>query len=88
MSVALLTSLVLALVWTSNLSTRLIRRGQKAEPPRAVPHDSTTPFRPGSTNDPQAAQIAADDGGRRSVAHAAARSAVSLRAYEGSCGVR
>ncbi len=28
MSVALLTSLVLALVWTSNLSTRLIRRGQ------------------------------------------------------------
>jgi CzcA family heavy metal efflux pump len=30
MSVALLTSLVLALVWTSNLSTRLIRRGKKA----------------------------------------------------------
>ena len=30
MSVALLTSLVLALVWTSNLSTRLIRRGQGA----------------------------------------------------------
>jgi CzcA family heavy metal efflux pump len=29
MSVALLTSLVLALVWTSNLSTRLIRRGGK-----------------------------------------------------------
>src|SRR5262245_11657109 len=28
MSVSLLTSLVLALVWTSNLSTRLIRRGQ------------------------------------------------------------
>src|SRR5437762_6167804 len=28
MSVALLTSLVLALVWTSNLSTRLIRRGK------------------------------------------------------------
>jgi len=30
MSVALLTSLVLALVWTSNLSTRLIRRGKGA----------------------------------------------------------
>jgi len=30
MSVALLTSLVLALVWTSNLSTRLIRRGKRA----------------------------------------------------------
>src|SRR6266851_3019748 len=30
MSVALLTSLVLALVWTSNLSTRLSRRGKKA----------------------------------------------------------
>jgi len=29
MSVSLLASLVLALVWTSNLSTRLIRRGQK-----------------------------------------------------------
>jgi multidrug efflux pump subunit AcrB len=29
MSVALLTSLVLALVWTSNLSTRLIRRGKR-----------------------------------------------------------
>ncbi|HEY7291913.1 MAG TPA: efflux RND transporter permease subunit [Vicinamibacterales bacterium] len=32
MSVSLLTSLVLALVWTSNLSTRLIRRGQKTSP--------------------------------------------------------
>ena len=31
MSVSLLTSLVLALVWTSNLSTRLIRRGKTAE---------------------------------------------------------
>src|SRR5207302_6856786 len=29
-SVALFTSLVLALVWTSNLSTRLIRRGKGA----------------------------------------------------------
>src|SRR6185295_5267946 len=31
MSVSLLTSLVLALVWTSNLSTYLVRRGQHAE---------------------------------------------------------
>ena len=31
MSVALLTSLVLALVWTSNLGSRLIRRGQKID---------------------------------------------------------
>ena len=39
MSVALLTSLVLALVWTSNLSTRLIRRG-KAPEHRGVVADS------------------------------------------------
>jgi multidrug efflux pump subunit AcrB len=38
MSVALLTSLVLALVWTSNLSTMLIRRGQ---PAHAVPASSS-----------------------------------------------
>ena len=39
MSVSLLTSLVLALVWTSNLSTRLIRRGQAAtHRPVAVEH--------------------------------------------------
>src|SRR3989442_4459832 len=31
MSVSLLTSLVLALVWTSNLGTRLIRRGKTVE---------------------------------------------------------
>src|SRR5919197_3206819 len=38
MSVALLTSLVLALVWTSNLGTRLIRRGKEAHeaPERGV----------------------------------------------------
>src|SRR5437762_11058509 len=41
MSVALLTSLVLALVWTTNLSTRLIRRGQQASiSPPPVAHDS------------------------------------------------
>src|SRR5438034_1191476 len=32
MSVSLLTSLVLALVWTSNLGSRLIRRGKTAAP--------------------------------------------------------
>ena len=36
MSVALLTSLVLALVWTSNLSTRLIRRGKDTLGDRAA----------------------------------------------------
>ena len=41
MSVALLTSLVLALVWTSNLSTYLVRRGQKAaEPDPDVRHEA------------------------------------------------
>ena len=40
MSVSLLTSLVLALVWTSNLSIRLVRRGQGAHAPAALhaPH--------------------------------------------------
>ena len=36
MSVALLTSLVLALVWTSNLSTRLIRRGKEGHGDKAA----------------------------------------------------
>src|SRR5262249_7622684 len=40
MSVALLTSLVLALVWTSNLGTRLIRRGQKVDTSHADMADS------------------------------------------------
>ena len=38
MSVALLTSLVLALVWTSNLSTRLIRRGKGSARERCGMH--------------------------------------------------
>jgi multidrug efflux pump subunit AcrB len=54
MSVSLLTSLVLALVWTSNLSTRLIRRGK--------------PAREHAANAPQAihraASVAADDNSR------------------------
>jgi multidrug efflux pump subunit AcrB len=41
MSVALLTSLVLALVWTSNLGSHLIRRG-KVETPHDYSHDSPT----------------------------------------------
>ncbi len=40
MSVALLTSLVLALVWTSNLGTRLIRRGQKIDTSHADTADT------------------------------------------------
>jgi len=43
MSVALLTSLVLALVWTSNLSTRLIRRGRAHEPRRALDESDASP---------------------------------------------
>ena len=68
MSVSLLTSLVLALVWTSNLSTRLIRRGQTADGTDAVHHDAAHPLPAGFDDDPQRRAIAADDGGRRSVA--------------------
>jgi multidrug efflux pump subunit AcrB len=57
MSVSLLTSLVLALVWTSNLSIRLIRRGQKAVEPAAVHGDAAHPLPPGFETDPKAAQI-------------------------------
>ena len=39
MSVSLLTSLVLALTWTTNLGVYLIRRGQGAEPPAREPTD-------------------------------------------------
>jgi len=58
MSVSLLTSLVLALVWTSNLSTRLIRRGQKAPAaPAVVQHDAVHPLPAGFDTDPRAAEI-------------------------------
>src|SRR5204863_3968028 len=57
MSVSLLTSLVLALVWTSNLSTRLIRRGQKAHQPPAVHRDAEHVLPEGFENDPRAAQL-------------------------------
>jgi len=58
MSVSLLTSLVLALVWTSNLSTRLIRRGQKSSgvPATATP-DAAHPLPAGLESDPRAAQV-------------------------------
>lgn len=58
MSVSLLTSLVLALVWTSNLSTRLVRRGRKAvEPSEKVPHAAAHPLPAGFDDDPRAAQM-------------------------------
>jgi len=57
MSVSLLTSLVLALVWTSNLSVRLVRRGQKASEAPAVHADAAHALPPGFETDPQAAQM-------------------------------
>jgi multidrug efflux pump subunit AcrB len=58
MSVSLLASLVLALVWTSNLSTHLIRRGHHAvERSDAVRHDAAHPLPPGFDDDPKAAQL-------------------------------
>jgi multidrug efflux pump subunit AcrB len=44
MSVALFTSLVLALVWTSNLGTFLIRRGKEAEAIPALEQDNGNAF--------------------------------------------
>ena len=57
MSVSLLTSLVLALVWTSNLSIRLVRRGQAAHAPGALHEDKEHPLPPGLEHDPRAAQM-------------------------------
>jgi multidrug efflux pump subunit AcrB len=58
MSVSLLTSLVLALVWTSNLSTRLIRRGHAAaDVPLVVHHDPAHPMPANFDTDPRAAQM-------------------------------
>src|SRR3954468_12579343 len=58
MSVSLLTSLVLALVWTSNLGTFLIRRGQHASAPGdAVAHDKAHPVPEGFDTDPRAAEM-------------------------------
>src|SRR5262249_30270802 len=58
MSVSLLTSLVLALVWTSNLSTKLVRRGQRSDGGSdVVHHDREHVFPPGFDDDPRAAQL-------------------------------
>jgi multidrug efflux pump subunit AcrB len=57
MSVSLLTSLVLALVWTSNLSIRLVRRGQAAHAPAELHADAAHPLPPGLANDPNALQM-------------------------------
>jgi multidrug efflux pump subunit AcrB len=58
MSVSLLTSLVLALVWTSNLGTFLIRRGhQAAAAGDVVHHDGAHPVPEGFDSDPHAAQV-------------------------------
>ena len=56
MSVSLLASLVLALVWTSNLSTRLIRRGQHATA-RTFHHDAEHPVPAGFDDDPKSAEM-------------------------------
>ena len=68
MSVSLLTSLVLALVWTSNLSTRLIRRGQASHEPAAVHQDAAHPLPAGFDTRSARRANPADDGGRRRVA--------------------
>jgi multidrug efflux pump subunit AcrB len=58
MSVSLLTSLVLALVWTSNLGTFLIRRGHQAVAAGdLVHHDAAHPVPEGFDSDPRAAQV-------------------------------
>src|SRR5437667_12404987 len=57
MSVSLLTSLVLALVWTSNLSTRLVRRGQPSHAPAAAHTDAAHPLPEGFATDPRAAEM-------------------------------
>jgi multidrug efflux pump subunit AcrB len=57
MSVSLLTSLVLALVWTSNLSTHLIRRGQAPHEPAAVREDAAHPLPQGFATDPRAGEM-------------------------------
>ena len=57
MSVSLLTSLVLALVWTSNLSIRLVRRGQASHATAAVHGDAAHPLPKGFDTDPRAAQV-------------------------------
>ena len=57
MSVSLLTSLVLALVWTSNLSIRLVRRGHTSAAATTVHADARHPLPRGFNTDPRAAQV-------------------------------
>jgi multidrug efflux pump subunit AcrB len=57
MSVSLLTSLVLALVWTSNLSARLVRRHQSPDGQRATLGDARHGIPAGFDGDPRAAQV-------------------------------
>jgi multidrug efflux pump subunit AcrB len=58
MSVSLLTSLVLALVWTSNLGTKLIRRhAAPVAAPGSVHHDAAHPLPAGFDTDPRAAEV-------------------------------
>jgi multidrug efflux pump subunit AcrB len=58
MSVSLLASLVLALVWTSNLSTKLVRRGKQGSGGSdVVHHDVEHQLPPGFDDDPRAAQL-------------------------------
>ena len=77
MSVSLLTSLVLALVWTSNLGTHLIRRGQKRI-------DSVACWtRRSHAARRTASERIAHDGGRRSVADGGVFGRI-LRFYERS----
>ena len=69
MSVSLLSSLVLALVWTSNLSTKLVRRGQTAI--RRLRRRSSRPGAPVPSRvrrRPQRRAIETDDGGGGSIA--------------------
>ena len=67
MSVALLTSLVLALVWTTNLSTFLVRRGQGGNEESAASGNGTDGLNDGEENGngppgsfPQSAALVAD----------------------------
>ena len=86
MSVALLTSLVLALVWTSNLSTRLIRRGQASHEPAPFIRTRRTRYRRLRHGSARRA-TAADDGGRGRVDDGGFFGRI-LRSTSGRCGAR
>jgi multidrug efflux pump subunit AcrB len=75
MSVALLTSLVLALVWTPNLSSHLIRRGNPPLPPPAPDRATSTEA---GTRDHQA-PVTSDPGHNRTDTSAEAQEKAGLR---------